>query len=296
MRNKKFVLAILVLSFVLSGILYSATTPFQVVDMKGRTITFDKPINRIIALTAADCEILCALGCEDLLVGRGEYCDYPSSILNLPSVQSSSLTNIEQIMMLKPQVLLMNDMTQTKEMVTQLENNGIKVVVSEATTLEGVYESISLIGKVVSQEEKADSLINQMKQTFKTIKDKTKNNKATVYFEVSPLMWGLWTAGKQTFLDDLASICGVRNAFSDVSGWTNISEEQVFLRNPDFIITTTSGLGYDAIEEIKKRPGWSSLKAVRNNKVFIIDPNTTSRPGPRLMEAVNDLYRILYEQ
>ena len=88
-----------------------------VTDMMGREITLDAPVTRIVALTAADCEILCALGCEDVLVGRGEYCDYPASVLDKPSVQSGYETNLEQIIALQPQVVLMGTMAQSVEQV-----------------------------------------------------------------------------------------------------------------------------------------------------------------------------------
>ena len=88
-------------------------------DMTGREITLDAPAERVVALTASDCEILYALGAGDLLVGRGEYCDYPAEVLDVPSVQSGYDTNIEQIIALEPQVLLMSTMAQTDEQVQQ---------------------------------------------------------------------------------------------------------------------------------------------------------------------------------
>ena len=119
-------------------------------DMTGREITLDAPAERVVALTAADCEILYALGAGDLLVGRGEYCDYPAEVLDVPSVQSGYETNIEQIIALEPQVLLMSTMAQTEEQVQQLEAAGIHVVVSDAQDIEGTYTAINMIGTPVS--------------------------------------------------------------------------------------------------------------------------------------------------
>ena len=87
---------------------------------------------KIVALTAADCEILYAIGAGDTLVGRGEYCDYPAPVADVPAVQSGAETNIEQIISLRPQVLLMSTMDQTEEQVSQLDTAGISVVVSNA--------------------------------------------------------------------------------------------------------------------------------------------------------------------
>ena len=117
-----------------------------VTDMMGREVTLTQPATRIVALTASDCEILCALGAEDTLVGRGEYCDYPESILDVPAVQSGAETNIEQIIALEPQVVLMSAMAQDKDQVDTLEQAGIQVVVSNAQDIAGVYTAIRLIG------------------------------------------------------------------------------------------------------------------------------------------------------
>ena len=100
----------------------NASAPFvTVTDMTGREITLDEPATRIVALSASDCEILFAIGGGDALIGRGEYCDYPAEVLNVPSVESGMETNIEQIISLQPQVLLMSTMAQTTEQVEALE-------------------------------------------------------------------------------------------------------------------------------------------------------------------------------
>ena len=117
-----------------------------------------------------------------------------------------------------------------------------------------------------------------------------------MYFEVSPLQWGLWTAGKGTFMDELATLCGLENAFADVEGWGEISEEQVIARDPDYIVTITMyyGEGPTPVEEIKGRAGWENLKAVVNDNILNADSNEISRPGPRLQDAVKTLYEFVY--
>ena len=266
-----------------------------VTDMKDRVITLIEPATRIVALTASDCEILCALGCEDALVGRGEYCDYPASVLDKPSVQSGYETNIEQIIALQPQVVLMSTMAQTEEQVKALEAAGVKVVVSDAQDIEGVYYAIRMIGALMGKDAEAEALVADMQAAFAGIADKAENTGKTVYFEVSPLQWGLWTAGKGTFMDELATLCGLTNAFADLDGWAEISEEQVLARDPDYIVTITMyyGEGPTPVEEIKGRVGWDTLKAVQNDDILNADYNEMSRPGPRLMDAAETLYTFV---
>lgn len=270
-------------------------TSVTVTDMTGREITLTEPATRIVALTASDCEILCALGAEDTLVGRGEYCDYPESILELPVMQSGAETNIEQIIALEPQVVLMSAMAQTAEQVEALESAGIKVVVSDADSLAQTYESIRLIGALMRMDAEAEALIADMQATFDDIAAKSESSGKTVYFEVSPLQWGLWAAGSNTFMDELATMCGLTNAFAEVNDWGEISEEQVLARNPDYIITITMYFGEGPLptEEIMARPGWESLTAVANGDVYNVDSNAFSRPGPRLKDAAMTLYNIV---
>ena len=211
-------------------------------------------------------------------------------------VKSGAETNLEEILALEPDVVIMATMAQTKEQVEALEQAGVKVIVSDAQNLEGVYTAITLIGDVTGKTEEAAGIVQEMKDTFEEIKSKAQDSGKTVYFEVSPLEWGLWAAGKGTFMDELATICGLTNAFADVDGWGAVSEEQVFEKDPDYIVTTAMywGEGPTPVEEVKGRAGWDQLKAVQNDQIFNADQNEITRPGPRLINAVVSLYEFVY--
>lgn len=267
----------------------------SLMDMYGREVVLDASATRIVALAPSDCEILCALGAEDLLVGRGAYCDYPESILDVPVVETGENTNLEQIIALQPQVVLMADMAQTAEQVQALEDAGIRVVLSDANDIEGVYTAIRMIGQLTGLEGEAEALVADMQATFDGIAAQSEETGKTVYFEVSPLEYGLWTAGANTFMDELASLCGLTNAFADVEGWAAISEEQVLERDPDYIVTISMyyGEGPTPVEEIMGRAGWEGLTAVQNGDVFNADSNEISRPGPRLKDAALALYAFV---
>lgn len=294
--TKKLVSLFLALVMALSlTAAFAESTAVTVTDMAGREIALDAPATKVVALTASDCEILAALGAEDTLVGRGEYCDYPESILEVPAVQSGADTNLEQIIALEPQVVIMAKMAQTEEQVAALEEAGIRVVVSDAQDIEGVYTAIRLIGALVGRNDEAEVMVADMHSAFADIAAKSENTGKTVYFEVSPLQWGLWTAGKGTFMDELATLCGLTNAFADVEGWAEISEEQVLERDPDYIVTISMyyGEGPTPVEEIKSRAGWEGLKAVQNDAILNADSNEISRPGPRLKDAAETLYQFV---
>ena len=267
-----------------------------VTDMTGREVTVELPVTRVVALQPADCEIIYALGAGDMVVGRGEYCDSPAEVLEVPSVQSGYDTNTEQIIELEPQVLFMSTMAQSQEQIEALEAAGVHVIVSETTDIQGVYDAILMIGKVLGKDDNANALVEQMKDSFAELTTEPDGEPKTVYFEVSPLEYGLWTAGKGTFMNEIAEMLGLKNCFDDVDGWASISEEQVLERNPDYIVTITMyfGEGPTPIEEILTRPGWENVTAVKNEAILNLVNNELSRPSPRLVDGAKMMYEFVY--
>ena len=264
----------------------------NVTDMMGREITLAAPASKIVVLTAAECEIVYALGAGDTVVGRGEYCDWPAEVFDVPSVNSGYQTNVEQILALEPDLVIMNTMDQSPDDVTMLEDAGVPVAVTVAADIQGVYESVALIGTVTGKDAEAAALVDSMKAVFEKISSSPAGDGTqTVYFEVSPLQWGLWTAGKGTFMDEVATLCGLQNCFGDVDGWAEVSEEQVLERNPDFIVTISMyyGEGLTPVEEILGRAGWENVTAVQNSAILNLQNNELTRPGPRLADGASML-------
>lgn len=291
--SKKLVSLFLVVLMLLSMTAVMAeSNTITVTDMFGREVTIEGPVTRIIAMEPSDCEMLCAIGCEDALVGRGKYCDYPASVLELPAVQSGANTNLEEILALKPQVVVMSDMAHTTEQVEQLEQNGIRVIGTDANSIEEVYANLRLLGTIMGKEAEAEAVIADMQATFADVAAKSEQTDKTIYFEVMPLEWGLWSAGANTFMHELAEICGMKNAFADIEGWQQVSQEQVIERNPDYIVLVT-GMGETAVDEVMGRAGWENITAIKNGAVYNADSYAMTRPAPRLAEAVVNLYNFL---
>ena len=291
--SKKLVSLFLVLLMIFSmATVMAESNTITVTDMFGREVTIEGTVTRIIALEPSDCEMLCAIGCEDALVGRGKYCDYPASVLELPAVQSGANTNLEEILALNPQVVVMSDMAHTTEQVELLEQNGIRVIGTDANSIEEVYINIRLLGTIMGKEAEAEAVIADMQATFADVAAKSEQTDKTIYFEVMPLEWGLWSAGTNTFMHELAEICGMKNAFADIEGWQQVSQEQVIERSPDYIVLVT-GMGETAVDEVMGREGWETITAIKNGAVYNADSYAMTRPAPRLAEAVVGLYNFL---
>lgn len=293
---KKLISLLLALAMLLCAFSAMADA-VQVTDMTGREIAMDAPAARLVVLTAADVEIVYALGAGDSVVAVGAYCDYPADVFALPQVQSGAETNVEEILGLQPDVVIMDTMAQTKEQVEALENAGVKVVVTDSNTIADTYTAIELIGAVTGKADEAAAIIEGMKLMFESVATAAEATGKTVYFEVSPLAWGLWAAGNGSFMQELAELCGLTNVFADQPAWAMISAEQVIALDPDYIITTTGYWGEGPLpeEEIMGREGWENMKAVQNGTVYAVDSNTFSRPGPRLADAAQILLNLIQQ-
>ena len=268
-----------------------------ITDMAGRTVTLPEIPRKILALNPSDCEILFAIGAGEQVIGRGSDCDWPKEILELPDVVSGANMNLEQVIAMNPDVVLMSRVTQTQAQQEALEQAGITVIYSDAhdnnETMEGVYAGISLLGSVTGHEKQAAELIENTKKLFADLQAAIPaDSNKTVYFEVSPLEYGLWTAGPGTFMHEISDLLGVENIFSDLEGWCEVSEEQVLSRNPDYIVSVTMffGDGPSPEEEICSRTGWDTVTAVKNGAVMNFGNNELTRPGPRLAEGAQTLF------
>ena len=296
MKSTRKYLSLMLALLMMLGMTAALAEP--VTDMADREVTLKEPAKRVVALTAGDVEILYAIGAGDTLVGRGEYCNYPAEVLEVPSVQSGMETNLEQIIALKPDLVIMAKMAQPKEQADALVEAGIPVAVTDAADIAGTYKAIELIGTLTGKQEQAAAVVADMQIRFDALREKVAGTQAeqTVYFEVSPLQYGLWTAGQNTFMQEIAQVLGLKNAFEDVSGWAEVSQEQVLARDPDYIVTVAMyfGEGPTPQEEIVARAGWDKLKAVQNNHVILLDSDEISRPGPRLIDAAEHLYEMVY--
>jgi iron complex transport system substrate-binding protein len=160
------------------------------------------------------------------------------------------------------------------EQVEAIEQAGVPVFVTEAPDIAGVYQAIAGIGQAVGRENEAQALVAGMRASFDAVIAKVPENAApsTVYFEVSPLEYGLWTAGKGTFMNELAEMLGLENIFADVDAGRDLAE-QVIARNPDLIVTVTMyfGDGPTPAEEISARAGWADVSAVKNGRILTAD-------------------------
>lgn len=268
----------------------------RVIDSRGVEISLESVPRSIISLSPANTEILYALGAGDQIIAVSEYCNYPEDTANKQKIPTGEKLNVETLIALKPDVVFASNMNAMADQIAQIEQSGIKVVVTEANRLDETYAMIRMIGQAIGKSEAADKLVNGMQESFAALREDARGRAPkSVYVEVSPLQYGLWSCGRGTFVQELLDIIGAKNIFDDTEGWSAVSEEQVIERNPDIIITTLSPLTgiEDPVEEIVGRANWSEINAVKNGRVYMLDSDMLSRPGPRLVDAAQTLAKIM---
>jgi len=304
MGRMKTVLIMLIIAVVLTGCggTKNKAAPsaipekYTVIDARGAEVSFDAAPQKIISLIPSDTEIIYALGLGDRLVAVSNYCNYPEDAKSRNKLDSGSKTNVEAIIGLDPDVVVMGKMAQTDAQYKQLEEAGIKLIVTDANNISDTYRMIELLGKTFRAEAKATEIITEMKKAFDGIREQVKDKTASrVYIEISPVEYGPWTCGKGTFQDELLALIGAQNIFGDIEGWQKVSEEQVIERNPDFIFTTDMYSNPDPVGEILGRDAWSKITAVKKQQVFLTDGDRLARPGPRLVDAAQELVSVIYK-
>ena len=303
-RFSKLLLIIALLTGLLAACAPAAvaptTAPMAMTDGLGREVTLTAPAQRVVSLAPSNAEILFAVGAGSQVVGRDEFTNYPESAVALPSVGGSMGDyNFEQIVNLKPDLVLAAEIN-TPEQVKALENLGVTVYyLSNPTDIEGMYANLITVGKLTGKEPEATALVDSLKQRVAAVEDRVASTtaKPKVFYELDGSEAAKpWTAGAGTFIDILITMAGGENVAASMEGsWGQFSQEALLVANPDFILLGDAAYGTTA-EQVAARAGWETIQAVQVEQVLPFNDDTVSRPGPRLVDALEELVRILHPE
>lgn len=271
-------------------------TSYTVTDDLDNELKFEEVPATVVSLIPSNTEILYEIGAGEKIIGATDYDNYPAEAAEIERVSDSVVFNAERIIELDPDVVI-GYSTGGPTGYEELEAAGIQVfVIESAESFEDVYGDIEQISTVMGLEDKGEAVIGSIQQQIEEVQDKVSNveEKKQLYVEISPSP-EIYTTGQKTFQQEILDHANVENLFGDLEGWPQISEEEVIQRNPKIIATTVS-YTEDPIEEIKAREGWNSIDAVENDQVFFLDSDMTSRPGPRIGEAVELIAKTVYPE
>ena len=262
-----------------------------VIDVLGREVKVELPIESIVSIAPSNTEILFALGLGDRVIGVTEACDYPPDAKSKPKVGQVEM-NIEKIVEMSPDLVVAVASMQLP-VVRTLSGLGIPVLALDPKTLPDLLDSITLVGKATGTEEAASLLVQKLGKQIQDIQSKAAKAVAgearpRVFVEIwdDPLM----TAGPCTFIDELIRIAGGENIAGDAGmEWPEFSVEVVVQRDPDVIVTV-----WKDVDDVRMRPAWEGISAVKTGRIHRVNPDILTRPGPRLVEGLLELLEIIH--
>ena len=265
----------------------------SVTDDYGRTVAVPSHPARVVSLSPAVTEIIYTLGAEELLVGRTDFCVYPPEAETIPSIGGISNLNIEKILSLNPDLVISGSMV-GKKVTDQMDAMGTPMVcVIEKPRFEALYDNILAIGRLVDKEHEADSLNKVLSCELLALSEadaiatrqplKTHSSQLTAptcYYVVGFGAGGNFTAGGNTFINDIIRMAGGRNIAEGVEGWS-YSLEALMKEDPDYIIVRRE----DSAAFCGMKP-YNRLRAVREGHVIGIESGTLDLQVPRNIDAI----------
>lgn len=269
--------------------------PLTLKDSSGAEFTFESAPQKIVSLAPSETETLFALGLDQQIVGVSDVDDYPEAAKSKPKMGGFKV-NVEAVVAAQPDLVVVGNLID-EATVKSLTDLGLKVFQSHPKTVKDVMDDIKTMGVITNRQAEAEATVQTMEQELNQVTDAVKSlgadQKKKVYIEFSPG----WTVGKGEFMDELITLAGGVNVASDVTGWSEINEENIIKANPDVILYAKSVVddkNKTLADIIKGRSGWNQISAIKENQVIALDDNLLSRPGPRLTKGLIEVAKAIY--
>ena len=264
----------------------------QLTDDAGRNVMLPARVERVITLAPNLTEIVFAIGAGDRLVGNTTYCNYPAEAKNVAKVGDTLHPSLERIIALRPQVVLISTASQLEVFTQQLQNQNIAVFVTDPHNLDGVFRSIEQIGLMLAQDQQAKTLVQELRNRTNAVETAVQQTTPVrVFYQVSGEP--LYTAGRDSFVTDLMRRAGAISVTADVPGaWPKYSNESALAAKPDAIILPTGGSMGEANSNVAE--ALRNSPAMLAGRVHRINDDLLSRPGPRSVQALEEMARALH--
>jgi len=298
---KKRTLTVIVVMLALSVFGCKAEKGREIIDRSGRTVKINGPINRIVSTAPSNTEIITDLGQAHKLVAIDRH---SANVMGIPEglpLLDFFYPDAEVIVNLEPDIIIASGHNPTgtgEDPFRLLREMGIPVVyISMSKSIDDIYKDVAFIAELLRAGKEGDALINATKaQIAEVIQNVLPNviHKRTVYFEISAAP-DMFTFGKDSFIDDMISVIGAVNIFGNEDWLVMPSAEAIITRNPDVILTNVNYID-DPIGEIKSRPGFNHINAVKNNRIYQIDTDSSVRPSPRIVLALRQMAQAVYAE
>ena len=277
------------------GTAANATFPVTVEDSLGRTVEIKEEPQQIGSMVPSVTETIFAVGAGNRVVGVSTADDYPQEVESIEKIGDYQQVNAEKIASLETDLLFLSFDSTTKEQAKDLENKtGAKALVINPTTVEEAIQSISTVGRAVGNTEKAQVVEERLQSELDQLKSKIEGlPEPTLFYELG--YDPLFTVGPGSFVNDAIKIAGGKNVAADAQqAYPQYSVEKLLEDDPEYYLAgKSSGV---TVEDIVGRQPYSSLRAVQQNKVFVVNDDLVNRPGPRIVEGVREIAETIHPQ
>ena len=269
----------------------AAAFPLTIEDSGGTMVTLDAAPERIISYSPGATEILFAIGAGDRVVATDEFSDFPAEVQALPKLAYSS-PDPERALVLEPDLLILA--TQQREQVEQFRNLGMTVLfLDSAQDAGGVFGMVALLGEVTGNHRQAADLAASMLQRIGAVTAALDDVEEgpLVFFELTA---DLYTVGDDTFVGELLTLAKARNiAAGAASSYPQLTAEAIIAAAPDVVLLADGEWG-ESYETVCARPGWDATPACIDGRVHPVDGDLSGRPGPRIVDGLEQIARLLY--
>lgn len=271
-----------------------------IVDDAGRLIAVPDHVRRIVTLEPSTTELAFAIGIGDRVACVDSFSDYPTEVTNAtryPKIGTYPSVNLEALSACNPDLVLAGGLQSAND-IEGMTARGYVVVVLAAKTISGVLQDLRILGLATGSREKAFSVASSLQARIDMVVSRTANSTLTpylprVYVEYFPF----FTFGPGSFGQDLILLAGGRNIASNAtSQFPQLSSEFIIAANPQIIVYTVGPQTRTTTADIRNRAGWSPIDAVRSDKISTIDDNILARPGPRIVDALEELAHIIHPE
>lgn len=273
--------------------------PILLTDGYGREVSIPEPAKRVVSIAPSSTEILFAVGAAAQVVGRDELSDYPPEAMEVTSIGTTyGELNVEAIVALEPDLVLAA-IINSPEHVQALEDLGLIVfVLPNPMGMDELFEVLEMTGRLTGHETEAEDLVDELEVRVETVLETLAGAEPVpVFYEIDGTDPNApWTTGPGTFQDVLIGLAGGENIASDVEFWGQLSLEEIVARDPRVIVFSEGPYFSTTPESFVERPGWGEITAVINDDVYGIDTNWIDRPGPRYVDALEALARVLHPE
>ena len=268
-----------------------SAAPITIGDDAGRIVTLAGPPTRIVSAAPSSTELAFAVGLGDKIVAVDKFSNYPPEAKSRTSIGSYTDPDLETILGAKPDLVLVTDIHVAK-LVPALEKQGIPTLVLSAKNIEGVLLDILALGRVAGDEAKAEQFVADLRTRIAAVETRVAgSDPVSVFYELDPT---LFTTGPGTFIDDVIRRAGGRNiAAAATEQYPQLSTEEVIAADPSVILLADEASGASP-QSVAARSGWTKLSAVKNGRIVAIDPDIGSRPGPRVVDALELIAATLH--